>query len=141
MMIAIRSSSVSYVMTSAWCPSPECGRPRGGWLSRGQPHRGTVCQGGVMMGDELGSFLRARREMVRPEDVGLPRGERRRTPGLRRSEVAILAGISVEYLTRLEQGRDRHPSTQVVAAVAGALRLDRSDRRHLHELVALSQRS
>src|SRR5699024_10559843 len=98
-----------------------------------------VCQGGVMMGDELGSFLRARREMVRPEDVGLPRGERRRTPGLRRSEVAILAGISVEYLTRLEQGRDRHPSTQVVAAVAGALRLDRSDRRHLHELVALSQ--
>lgn len=92
-----------------------------------------------MVGGDLGTFLRARREAVRPEDVGLPRGERRRTPGLRRSEVATLAGISVEYLTRLEQGRDRHPSTQVVAAVADALRLDRADRTHLHHLIAISQ--
>ncbi|MDZ5619395.1 helix-turn-helix transcriptional regulator [Nocardioides sp. HM23] len=92
-----------------------------------------------MIEGELGSFLRARREAVQPEDVGLPRGERRRTPGLRRSELATLAGISVEYLTRLEQGRDRRPSTQVVAAVADALRLDAADRSHLHQLVALSQ--
>ncbi|KAA1426725.1 helix-turn-helix domain-containing protein [Nocardioides antri] len=92
-----------------------------------------------MIEGELGSFLRARREAVQPEDVGLPRGERRRTPGLRRSELATLAGISVEYLTRLEQGRDRRPSTQVVAAVADALRLDAGDRLHLHQLVALSQ--
>lgn len=92
-----------------------------------------------MIEGELGSFLRARREAVQPEDVGLPRGERRRTPGLRRAELATLAGISVEYLTRLEQGRDRRPSTQVVAAVADALRLDPDDRLHLHHLVALSQ--
>ncbi|MEW1848407.1 helix-turn-helix transcriptional regulator, partial [Nonomuraea angiospora] len=64
------------------------------------------------MGDnELGAFLRSRREAVKPEDVGLPGGPRRRTPGLRRSELATLAGVSVEYLTRLEQGRDRNPST------------------------------
>src|SRR5699024_7905064 len=93
----------------------------------------------VMVRGDLGSFLRARREAVRPEDVGYPRGQRRRTPGLRRAEVATLAGISVEYLTRLEQSRDRHPSTQVVAAIAEALRLGRDDRAHLHHLVALSQ--
>lgn len=92
-----------------------------------------------MIEGELGTFLRTRRESVRPEDVGLPRGERRRTPGLRRAEVATLAGISVEYLTRLEQGRDSRPSTQVVAAIANALRLDAADRMHLHHLVALSQ--
>lgn len=92
-----------------------------------------------MIDGELGTFLRARREAVLPEDVGIPHGERRRTPGLRRAEVATLAGISVEYLTRLEQGRDHHPSTQVVAAVAGALRLDPDDRTHLHHLVAISQ--
>lgn len=92
-----------------------------------------------MIEGELGTFLRTRRESVRPEDVGLPRGERRRTPGLRRAEVATLAGISVEYLTRLEQGRDSRPSTQVVAAIADALRLDAADRMHLHHLVALSQ--
>lgn len=92
-----------------------------------------------MIEGELGSFLRSRRESVRPEDVGLPRGARRRTPGLRRAEVATLAGISVEYLTRLEQGRDRRPSTQVVAAVADALRLGADDRLHLHHLVAISQ--
>jgi len=58
---------------------------------------------------ELGAFLRSRREATSPEDVGLPAGGRRRTPGLRRSELATLAGISVDYLIRLEQGRDRHP--------------------------------
>ncbi|KAA9381518.1 helix-turn-helix transcriptional regulator [Microbispora cellulosiformans] len=79
----------------------------------------------------LGEFLRARREAVTPADVGLPGGGRRRTPGLRRSEVAALAGVSVEYLTRLEQGRDRHPSMPVLAALADALRLSADERLRL----------
>ncbi|MEU8274093.1 helix-turn-helix domain-containing protein [Microbispora bryophytorum] len=79
----------------------------------------------------LGEFLRACREAVTPADVGLPAGGRRRTPGLRRSELATLAGISVEYLTRLEQGRDRHPSVPVLAALADALRLSADERLHL----------
>jgi transcriptional regulator with XRE-family HTH domain len=83
---------------------------------------------------ELGDFLRARREAVTPADVGLPGGPRRRTPGLRRSELATLAGVSVEYLTRLEQGRDRHPSAQVLGALADALRLDHDERIHLLRL-------
>lgn len=74
-------------------------------------------------GRTLGEFLRARREQLRPEDVGLPAAGRRRTPGLRREEVAVLAGVSVEYLTRLEQGRDLKPSGAVVHALAKALRI------------------
>jgi transcriptional regulator with XRE-family HTH domain len=77
---------------------------------------------------ELGPFLRSRREAVSPADVGLPVGARRRTPGLRRAELATLAGVSVDYLVRLEQGRDRHPSAQVLAALADALRLSEPDR-------------
>lgn len=84
-----------------------------------------------MSSSELGALLRACREAVAPEDVGLPRGERRRTPGLRRAELATLAGISVEYLTRLEQGRDRHPSPQILGAIADALRLTADERRML----------
>ncbi len=72
---------------------------------------------------ELGAFLRTRREAITPAEVGLPKSARRRTPGLRRAELATLAGVSVEYLTRLEQGRDRHPSAQVLVALADALRL------------------
>ncbi|MEU6823068.1 helix-turn-helix transcriptional regulator [Streptomyces atriruber] len=87
-----------------------------------------------MSENELGAFLRARREAVTPTEVGLPSGPRRRTPGLRRSEVATLAGISVEYLTRLEQGRDRHPSAQVLGALADALRLTVEERVHLRRL-------
>ncbi|GAA3167599.1 helix-turn-helix transcriptional regulator [Planomonospora alba] len=88
------------------------------------------------MGDnELGAFLRARREAVAPADVGLPGGPRRRTPGLRRAELATLAGVSVEYLTRLEQGRDRRPSAEVLAALADALGLSADERVHLHRLV------
>lgn len=75
-------------------------------------------------GNPLGEFLRARRELIGPEDVGLPRAGLRRVPGLRREEVAMLAGISAEYYLRLEQGRDRHPSAQVLEAIAGVLRLD-----------------
>ncbi|MET7398797.1 helix-turn-helix transcriptional regulator [Dactylosporangium sp. NPDC005572] len=87
-----------------------------------------------MADNELGRFLRARREAVRPADVGLPTGARRRTPGLRRAEVATLAGVSVEYVTRLEQGHDRHPSAQVLSALATALRLPVAERVHLHNL-------
>jgi transcriptional regulator with XRE-family HTH domain len=85
--------------------------------------------------NELGAFLRARREALAPAEVGLPSGPRRRTPGLRRAELAMLAGVSVEYLTRLEQGRDRRPSGQVLAALADALRLGFDERIHLHRLV------
>jgi transcriptional regulator with XRE-family HTH domain len=79
-------------------------------------------------------FLRNRREAVAPAQVGLPTGARRRTPGLRRAELATLAGVSVEYITRLEQGRDRRPSPPVLSALADALRLAPSERIHLHRL-------
>ena len=82
----------------------------------------------------MGAFLRVRREAVAPAEVGLPSGPRRRTPGLRRAELATLAGVSVEYLTRLEQGRDRNPSAQVLAALADALRLSVEERIHLRTL-------
>ncbi|GGO50170.1 MULTISPECIES: helix-turn-helix transcriptional regulator [Streptomyces] len=87
-----------------------------------------------MSDNELGAFLRARREAVTPTEVGLPSGPRRRTPGLRRSEVATLAGISVEYLTRLEQGRDRNPSPSVLGSLADVLRLTVEERIHLRRL-------
>ncbi|NAS21888.1 helix-turn-helix domain-containing protein [Herbidospora sp. NEAU-GS84] len=72
----------------------------------------------------LGEYLRARRELVTPEQVGIPSLGTRRVPGLRREEVAMLAGISAEYYLRLEQGRDRHPSVQVLRSIARVLRLD-----------------
>ncbi|MFI5527896.1 helix-turn-helix domain-containing protein [Kitasatospora sp. NPDC051853] len=84
--------------------------------------------------NELGLFLRLRREAVTPAEAGLPTGARRRTPGLRRAELATLAGVSVEYLTRLEQGRDRRPSTEVLGALGDALRMTTSERVHLHRL-------
>lgn len=84
-----------------------------------------------MSDNELGVLLRSRREALDPAVVGLPAGPRRRTPGLRRSEVAALAGVSVEYVIRLEQGRDRRPSPQVLAALADALRLTPAERTHL----------
>jgi len=84
--------------------------------------------------NELGAFLRFRREQLSPADVGLPRAGRRRTPGLRREEVATLAGVSIDYLVRLEQGRDRNPSASVVNALADALRLDSNGRSHLAKL-------
>ncbi|MFG1607766.1 helix-turn-helix transcriptional regulator [Actinoplanes sp. NPDC049265] len=84
--------------------------------------------------NELGLFLRVRRESISPAEVGLPAGSRRRTPGLRRSEVATLAGVSVEYVTRLEQGRDRHPSPPVLDSLAEVLRLSPAERVRLHRL-------
>jgi transcriptional regulator with XRE-family HTH domain len=83
---------------------------------------------------ELGAFLRSRRERLRPEDVGLPSGPRRRTPGLRREEAAVLAHISTEYYVRLEQGRAPRPSGEVLAGIAGALRLTDAESDHLHVL-------
>jgi transcriptional regulator with XRE-family HTH domain len=82
----------------------------------------------------LGEYLRARRQRVRPEDVGLIAGARRRVEGLRREELALLAGISAEYYLRLEVGRDKNPSPQVVEALARALQLDIKGTRYLHQL-------
>jgi transcriptional regulator with XRE-family HTH domain len=84
----------------------------------------------------LGDYLRARREQVRPEEVGLAAGARRRVPGLRREELATLAGISSAYYLRLEQGRDTRPSAQVVDALAHALRLDGKATEYLHRLAS-----
>lgn len=83
---------------------------------------------------QLGAFLRNRRERLRPEDAGLPAGPRRRTPGLRREEVAVLAHISTEYYVRLEQGRAPRPSAEVLAGIASALRLSDAESGHLHVL-------
>ncbi|MBP0459052.1 helix-turn-helix transcriptional regulator [Streptomyces montanisoli] len=83
---------------------------------------------------ELADFLRSRRERIAPADVGLPAGTRRRTPGLRREEVAQLAYISIEYYTRLEQARAPHPSHEVLAGLSRALRLSDAERDHLHHL-------
>lgn len=84
----------------------------------------------------LGEFLRARREQVRPEDVGLVGGKRRRVAGLRREELATLAGISSAYYLRLEQGRVTNPSVQVLDALARALQLDARATQHLRDLTA-----
>lgn len=81
-------------------------------------------------------FLRARRERTSPVDVGLPSGSRRRTPGLRREELASLAGISTTWYTFLEQGRDVRPSGQVLDALARALGLGEAERAHLHALAS-----
>ncbi|MFJ3320133.1 MULTISPECIES: helix-turn-helix domain-containing protein [unclassified Curtobacterium] len=87
----------------------------------------------------LGEYLRARRALVRPADVGIDSSRARRVPGLRRSEVAGLAGISQEYYLRLEQGRDRRPSHQVLGAIVRALRLDDVALEHMHRLARLDE--
>ncbi|MFE9449476.1 helix-turn-helix transcriptional regulator [Streptomyces sp. NPDC006739] len=83
---------------------------------------------------ELAAFLRSRRERIRPEQVGLPRGSRRRTPGLRREEVAQLSAVGVTWYTWLEQARDIQVSVQVLDALARTLMLDASERAHLFQL-------
>ena len=90
--------------------------------------------------NRIGEYLRARREQLRPADVGLPDLGRRRVPGLRREELALLAGISADYYLRLEQGRDHHPSEQVLDALARALRLDEDATAHLHGLARPARR-
>lgn len=83
---------------------------------------------------ELGAYLRTRRERLAPSDVGIAPGFRRRTPGLRREEVALLSGVGATWYTWLEQGRDVHPSVEVLNAIAAALRLDPAEKQHLFVL-------
>jgi transcriptional regulator with XRE-family HTH domain len=84
--------------------------------------------------DEFAAVLRAWRDRLSPQEVGLAPGAGRRTPGLRREELAMLAGVSVEYLVRLEQGRARNPSPQLLGALARALRLSDDERDHLYRV-------
>ncbi|WP_229076598.1 helix-turn-helix transcriptional regulator [Actinoplanes sp. DH11] len=90
---------------------------------------------------ELGAYLRARRGKISPAEANLPSTGHRRVPGLRREEVAMLAGMSVDYYVRLEQGRERSPSAQVVDALAAALRLSEDERQHLFRVAGLSPRA
>ncbi|MCZ7425992.1 helix-turn-helix transcriptional regulator [Micromonospora sp. WMMA1949] len=89
---------------------------------------------------ELGAFLRARRGRLRPRDVGLEPGGRRKVTGLRREELALLAGLSTDYYQRMEQGREVRPSDDVLDALAGALGLDDTERRHLFTLARAARR-
>jgi transcriptional regulator with XRE-family HTH domain len=91
--------------------------------------------------NELGEFLRTRRARITPEEVGLPRGVRRRVPGLRRDELARLAGVSVEYYTRLEQGRSPNVSDAVLDAIGTALSLNDTELDHLRTLVRPTRRA
>jgi transcriptional regulator with XRE-family HTH domain len=91
--------------------------------------------------NRLGTYLRARRALVTPEQAGVPAGSNRRVAGLRREEVALLAGISADYYLRLEQGRDRNPSPQVLAALARVLHLDAVEAAYLTDLAAPRPRS
>ncbi|SER80608.1 Helix-turn-helix domain-containing protein [Streptomyces sp. yr375] len=95
---------------------------------------GRAASGSEIRRHELAAFLRSRRERITPEQVGLPRGTRRRTPGLRREEVAHLSAVGVTWYTWLEQSRDIHVSVQVLDALARTLELDPSERAHLFQL-------
>lgn len=88
---------------------------------------------------ELGAFLRSRRERLSPQATGIAAGQRRRTPGLRREEVAMIAGVGTTWYTWLEQGRDVRPSVEVLTALCGALRLDAAESRHLFILAGRQQ--
>lgn len=90
------------------------------------------------MGTPLGDFVRAKRDTIRPESIGLPQRDRARAPGLRRSDLAARSGISVEYLTRIEQGRDRNPSGSVLDSLADGLSLDAGERIHLRYLAKIT---
>lgn len=88
---------------------------------------------------ELGAFLRSRRERLSPDAAGIACGARRRTPGLRREEVAMIAGVGTTWYTWLEQGRDVRPSVEVLSALCQALRLDAAEQRHLFTLAGRQQ--
>ncbi|MER6990160.1 helix-turn-helix transcriptional regulator [Saccharopolyspora hirsuta] len=94
-----------------------------------------------MSGGELGQFLRARRAQRSPEDAGVLHSGRRKVPGLRREEVAVLAGVNADYYTRLEQGRESNPSPQVLDALCRALDLDPDARQHLYRLAGTAPRT
>lgn len=95
----------------------------------------------VVAGNLLGEYLRARRQRLQPEDVGFPARTGRRVTGLRREEVASLAGISADYYQRLEQGRDSNPSAQVMNALVRILRLDAAAANYLFTLAGLPPRA
>jgi len=90
--------------------------------------------------NRLGAYLHARRDLVTPEQAGIPAGARRRVAGLRREEVAMLAGVSADYYLRLERGRDTNPSAQVLAALARVLHLDEVEHQYLLDLAEPSRR-
>ena len=116
---------------------PEPGETRGDWDSRYHPADSGVRQDRSMTTAnraELAAFLRARRARLSPRAAGLPEVGQRRTPGLRRQEVAQLAGMSIDYYIRLEQGRGPHPSRQVLAALARALMLSGDERDYLFRM-------
>ncbi|MEU6554365.1 helix-turn-helix transcriptional regulator [Streptomyces sp. NPDC046915] len=94
-----------------------------------------------MADNHLGEFLRARRAALRPQDVGMASYGVRKVPGLRREEVAVLAGVNADYYTRLEQGRERHPSAQVLDALGRVLQLDPDAHAHLHRLAGTAPSS
>ncbi len=96
-----------------------------------RPSLREIAASGQLRREELADFLRTRRAALKPEDVGLPGGGRRRTPGLRREEVAQLAGMGATWYTWLEQGRDVRASLEVLEALAKALHLDQAERNHL----------
>ncbi|NYI06926.1 helix-turn-helix transcriptional regulator [Allostreptomyces psammosilenae] len=100
-----------------------------------RPH---ASNGSTARRNGLRDFLRTRRARLSPEDVGMPAAGRRRTPGLRREEVAVLAGVGVSWYTWLEQGRDINVSAEVLDAVARALRLSEPERQHLYRLAGLN---
>jgi transcriptional regulator with XRE-family HTH domain len=99
---------------------------------------GAEANGTELRRRELGAFLRSRRERIKPEQVGLHSMRRRRTPGLRREEVAQLAGVGVTWYTWLEQGRDIHPSPQVLDAIARTLQFDSHEHSHLFTLAGMA---
>lgn len=92
---------------------------------------------GSVRAQDLGNFLRTRRQRLDPRTVGMPAGSNRRTPGLRREEVAVLAGVGVSWLTRLEQGRANRVSAEVLDGLASALRLSPTERKHLFSLAGV----
>src|SRR5271167_2546339 len=110
------------------------GGPEAGGTAERRLGGGPEASGTAERRGELAAFLRSRRERITPEDVGLPGGHRRRTAGLRREEVAQLAGVGVTWYTWLEQGRPIRASVQVLDAVARTLRLDAVERQHLFRL-------
>jgi transcriptional regulator with XRE-family HTH domain/8-oxo-dGTP pyrophosphatase MutT (NUDIX family) len=109
-------------------------------MTGGEPQASERATGRGARARELADLLRSRRDRLQPADVGLPAGQRRRTKGLRREEVAQLAGVSTTYYTFLEQGRDLRPSWEVLEAIARALRLSPAERAHLHTLGSGTQK-
>src|SRR6185437_15083233 len=115
------------ILVSMTPPSTHTTKPK----ARNVRSNGHANGNGDRRRDELADFLRQRRATIQPDDVGLPAGGRRRTPGLRREEVAALAGVGATWYTWLEQGRDVRASFEVLEAISGALKLTPAERNHL----------